>query len=80
MGTPVIAARCPATLEVGGPAIRYFEPGDVAGLRRRDGAASRGDPAARAALATAGLARAAGVHAGGRAPARTSVAYTLACR
>jgi glycosyltransferase involved in cell wall biosynthesis len=78
MGTPVIAARCPATLEVGGTAIGYFEPGDVAGLRS-EMAFLAGDPAARAALATAGLARAGEFT--WRASARAHiVAYTLACR
>jgi glycosyltransferase involved in cell wall biosynthesis len=78
MGTPVIAARSPATVEVGGPAIRYFEAGDAAGLA----AAMRvlaGDPAARRTLTEAGLARATAFS--WRASARAHIAaYTLACR
>jgi glycosyltransferase involved in cell wall biosynthesis len=77
-GTPVIAARCPATLEVGGPAIRYFEPGDVAGLAAEMRLLA-GDPATRRALTDAGLARAAQFS--WRASARAHIAaYTLACR
>jgi glycosyltransferase involved in cell wall biosynthesis len=78
MGTPVIAARCPATLEVGGSAIRYFEPGDVVGLTREMSLLA-GDPAARAALAGAGLRRAGEFT--WQASARAHIeAYTLACR
>ncbi|HWH10213.1 MAG TPA: glycosyltransferase family 1 protein [Solirubrobacteraceae bacterium] len=78
MRTPVIAARCPATLEVGGHAIVYFEPGDVAALAAEMRRLA-GDPAARTALATAGLARAAAFS--WRASARAHIkAYTLACR
>jgi glycosyltransferase involved in cell wall biosynthesis len=78
MGTPVIAARCPATLEVGGPAIRYFEPGDVPALAAEMRRLA-GDPPARDALAAAGLARASTFT--WRASARAHiVAYTLACR
>jgi len=78
MGTPVIAARCPATLEVGGPAIAYFEPGDVPELRREMRRLA-GDPAARAGLASAGLVRARGFT--WQASARAHIeAYTLACR
>jgi glycosyltransferase involved in cell wall biosynthesis len=84
-GTPVLAARCPATVEVGGPAtpgvgapaIAFFEPGDVVGLAREMGRLA-GDPAARAALARAGLARASQFS--WRASARAHIeAYTLAC-
>jgi glycosyltransferase involved in cell wall biosynthesis len=78
MGTPVIAARCPATVEVGGSAIRYFEPGDVDGLTREMRAIA-GDPAGREALAAAGLARAGEFSWRGSARAHIR-AYTLACR
>ncbi len=78
MGTPVLAARSPATLEVGGPAIRYFEAGDVAGLTREMRVLA-GDPAARIALASAGLHRSREFT--WQASARAHIeAYTLACR
>jgi hypothetical protein len=78
MGTPVIAARCPATLEIGGPAIRYFEPGDVPALTAELRLLA-GDPALRGRLASAGLARAGEFT--WRASARAHIeAYTLACR
>jgi glycosyltransferase involved in cell wall biosynthesis len=78
MGTPVIAARAPATVEVAGSAVRYFEPGDVPGLAAEMRLLA-GDPAARQALAQAGLARAGEFS--WRASARAHIAaYTLACR
>jgi glycosyltransferase involved in cell wall biosynthesis len=78
MGTPVVAARCPAVVEVGGAAIRYFEAGDVAGLTVELGRLA-GDPAAREALGRAGLERAATFS--WRESARRHIAaYTLACR
>ncbi|HEY5196634.1 MAG TPA: glycosyltransferase family 1 protein [Solirubrobacteraceae bacterium] len=78
MGTPVIAARSPATLEVGGPAIRYFQPGDVLALTAEMSRLAS-DPPARAALTAAGLARASTFT--WRASARAHIeAYTLACR
>ncbi len=78
MGTPVLAARCPATLEVGGSAIRYFEPGDVRGLTREMRLLA-GDPSIRAGLAAAGLRRAGEFT--WQASARAHIeAYTLACR
>ncbi|HEX3874554.1 MAG TPA: glycosyltransferase family 1 protein [Solirubrobacteraceae bacterium] len=78
IGTPVIAARSPATVEVGASAIRYFAPGDVAGLRAEMRLLAADSPA-RDRLAAAGLARAAQFT--WRASARAHIeAYTLACR
>ncbi len=78
MGTPVIAARCPAVAEVGGPAIRYFEPGDAAGLAAEMGLLAA-DPAAREALGAAGRERA-GAFSWRESARRHIEAYTLACR
>jgi glycosyltransferase involved in cell wall biosynthesis len=78
MGTPVLAARCPAVAEVGGPAIRYFEPGDVAGLALELGRLTA-DPAAREALGRAGRERA-GAFSWRESARRHIAAYTLACR
>ncbi len=78
MGTPVIAARCPAVEEVGGPAIRYFEPGDAAGLTAQMQLLAD-DPAAREALGAAGLERA-GAFSWRASALRHIEAYTLACR
>ncbi len=78
MGTPVIAARCPAVEEVGGPAIRYFDPGDAAGLAAEMGLLAA-DSAAREALGAAGRERARAFS--WRESARRHIeAYTLACR
>jgi glycosyltransferase involved in cell wall biosynthesis len=78
MGTPVIAARCPAVEEVGGAAIRYFEPGDAAGLAAAMGLLAA-DPAVREALGAAGRERA-GAFSWRESARRHIEAYTLACR
>ncbi len=78
MGTPVIAARCPAVAEVGGEAICWFEPGDVAGLAAQM-RLLEADAGVRERLGQAGRARAAGFS--WRTSARRHIeAYTLACR
>jgi glycosyltransferase involved in cell wall biosynthesis len=78
MGTPVIAARCAAVEEVGGDAIAWFEPGDVAGLAAQMGLLAA-DAALRDRLGRAGLERAARFS--WRTSARRHIeAYTLACR
>jgi glycosyltransferase involved in cell wall biosynthesis len=78
MGTPVIAARCPAVEEVGGPAIRYFDPGDARGLAAQMRLLA-GDPQAREALGAAGRERA-GAFTWQASARRHIAAYTLACR
>ncbi|MGI8800954.1 MAG: glycosyltransferase family 4 protein [Solirubrobacteraceae bacterium] len=78
MGTPVIAARCPAVEEVGGAAIRWFAPGDADGLavQMRSLAADR---ALRDAVGAAGRERA-GAFSWAASARRHIAAYTLACR
>jgi glycosyltransferase involved in cell wall biosynthesis len=78
MGTPVIAARCAAVVEVGGDAISYFEPGDAVGLAAQMRLLAA-DAGVRDQLGRAGLDRAGRFS--WRASARRHIeAYTLACR
>ncbi len=78
MGTPVIAARCPAVEEVGGAAIRYFAAGDDRGLALVM-AQLAGDGGAREALGRAGRERAR-AFSWQESARRHIAAYTLACR